>query len=371
MSEISASKRRIFTLIAVGLVTIITCALIETAVRVYQAVAGVTPPSIERLDDVLEKAWFAPHPYLVYTFKPSHSFTFVHPKYQRPTITTNRFGFRACCELDVSDKTKPPGVLRVATFGGSTTMGTNNDNEVWPYLTGRKLGERLPEKKIEVLNEGLMGYTSIDNLIDLSLRVTDFDCDVFVLYLGVNDYTAAAPPEIYRSDHAHYRKTLYQSIGYSVSEVLPRWLMKSRAVSTLLVACGVPDRRNLAACTGTAMFRDQEDFVGFGDDDVNELVTRDVVRNFASMIGVIRAHNPRALIVVSSFYDYRKRGYVHRLNPALRELSDKYEVTFVDLAARLPYDRRVTVDDVHFTPEGAELVSDVFSQAIAQALEGR
>ena len=40
----------------------------------------------------------------------------------------------------------------------------------------------------------------------------------------------------------------------------------------------------------------------------------------------------------------------------------------VDAAGRLPYEQRITVDDVHFTPEGAELISDIFADAIAETL---
>ncbi|MFH1419421.1 MAG: SGNH/GDSL hydrolase family protein, partial [Planctomycetota bacterium] len=299
---------------------------------------------------------------------PNNSFTFVHPKYNEPTFTVNRFGFRSTREHDVETVAKPPGTLRIATFGGSTTMGTNNDSEVWPYLTGRKVSHRVPGRKIEVLNEGLMGYTTLDNLIDLAIRVIDFDSDVYILYFGVNDYTAAAPLDVYKSDHSHYRRTLYETIGFSAAEVVPRWLTKSQVMTAVFHAMGMANRQSLAECTGTAMFRDQDAFTGFEDDEINEMVTRDVIRNLISMIGIIRAHNPDAIVVLSSFYDRRQRGYIKHLNPAFQEYAAGHDVLFVDVAGQLPYDRRITFDDVHFTPEGAELVSDLFAEAIARAL---
>ncbi len=49
---------------------------------------------------------------------------------------------------------------------------------------GHILLENSTNKNIEILNEGIMGYTSLDNLLDLEMRVTDFESDVYIIYLG-------------------------------------------------------------------------------------------------------------------------------------------------------------------------------------------
>jgi len=58
----------------------------------------------------------------------------------------------------------------------------------WVLIIMMKFGHILLEnstnKNIEILNEGIMGYTSLDNLLDLEMRVTDFESDVYIIYLG-------------------------------------------------------------------------------------------------------------------------------------------------------------------------------------------
>ncbi|MFH1420090.1 MAG: hypothetical protein ABII12_17590, partial [Planctomycetota bacterium] len=107
--------RKLAKLLGVILVTAVSFGVLEVAYRIFLSMTNAPKVSIARLSDVLEQSWFVPHPYLVYTFKPNNSFTFVHPKYNEPTFTVNRFGFRSTREHDVETVAKPPGTLRIAT----------------------------------------------------------------------------------------------------------------------------------------------------------------------------------------------------------------------------------------------------------------
>ncbi len=90
---------------------------VELGFRGYLRVTGrdvimVLPP-----EEVLAKAWFKPHPHLLFTFKPTTAFTMT--KFDRPRITVNGLGFRSTREYDVTTVAKPANVVRIVTIGGS------------------------------------------------------------------------------------------------------------------------------------------------------------------------------------------------------------------------------------------------------------
>ena len=250
----SAMKRspKILLLLFSGFISLL---ILEAGLRFARYRLGVRLPVIISAAEVLEKSWYAPHPYLTYVFKPNVRFVMDYEKFGNPLLTFNAFGFRSTREFDVRAKEKTPGVIRVVALGGSTTMGVNNDDKIWPYLVGKRLATALPGRRVDVLNEGTMGYKVLDNLIELGNRVIDFEADVFILYLGINDYAAAAPPEYYRPDHAHFRKSLYESLFYSSAELVPSFFLKSVLVQYALWRAGIPDRQILLDNTGTSAFR--------------------------------------------------------------------------------------------------------------------
>jgi lysophospholipase L1-like esterase len=323
--------------------------------------------SIVKLEELLEKAWFKPHPHLVYVFKPN--IEFVMNAFDRPTITINSFGFRSTLEYDVTTEAKPESTLRIATLGGSTTMCVNDDNEIWPYLIGKNLSIHYPNKKIEILNEGIMGYTSLDNLIDLAIRVIDYDSDIYVIYLGTNDYLAVSPLDIYRADNSHFRKTLWENLSFSFVELVPRQLLKSKVVKAFLKMLGAKDRRDLLKNTGTDKFR-KRFYVAVEDKQkVNDRIRDNTIRNIESMVGIIKSHDPDALVLLSTFYDSDNPKYIADLNIAIRQFANKSNVVFVDAAGRIPHIQEMTFDYVHFTKDGDEHMAEIFSEAIIDVFE--
>ena len=78
---------------------------------------------------------------------------------------------------------KPPGKIRIATLGGSTTYCVGvSDDETWQYFLGEQLGTNY-----EVINLGAPGGTSVETLIQTALLFSDVQPDIAVYYLGWND----------------------------------------------------------------------------------------------------------------------------------------------------------------------------------------
>lgn len=87
-------------------------------------------------------------------------------------------------------RTKPPGTLRIAFLGGSSTAGTVpylGDEETWPWQVVERLRAALPGREIDFVNAALPGYGTFESYGRLWSRVRFFAPDVVVVYHGWND----------------------------------------------------------------------------------------------------------------------------------------------------------------------------------------
>jgi hypothetical protein len=116
-----------------------------------------------------------PHRYLGFVTRPG---------YERPPNRHNSRGFRG----DEVVVPKPPGTTRIVCLGGSTTYGGGVPDYrlSYPNLLQTLLREHL-RPEIEVINAGVPGYSSLESLINLQLRVLEFDPDLVLIYHGINE----------------------------------------------------------------------------------------------------------------------------------------------------------------------------------------
>jgi len=103
------------------------------------------------------------------------------------TVRVNSLGFRGP-EIELP---KPPGRIRVAFLGGSTTFcaETSGLEATWPYLVAQGLTEAFPDASIDQVNGAAGGYSTRQSALNLEHRVAPLDPDVVVVYHGTNDLT--------------------------------------------------------------------------------------------------------------------------------------------------------------------------------------
>ncbi len=106
-----------------------------------------------------------------------------------PDEKVNEGGFRG----DLVPVEKPPGTFRVATFGDSSTFGLGvTDKECWSHQLQKALTQQHPEKKIEVINAGVVGFTIVQGYKRFENLVAPYDPDLIVLAFGaVNEHFPA------------------------------------------------------------------------------------------------------------------------------------------------------------------------------------
>src|SRR5438270_6511117 len=112
--------------------------------------------------------------------------------------TFNNFGFVgrdfACA--------KPPGVIRIAALGASTTA------DGYPAMLEEYLnaGVAAQSNRFEVMNFGQGYWTSAHVLVNFVLNVIDFAPDYIIIHQAANDQHARAPETEFRGDYSHYLK---------------------------------------------------------------------------------------------------------------------------------------------------------------------
>ena len=110
----------------------------------------------------------------------------------------NQFGFVSTPKMD--SVAKPPGRIRIAFLGESSTAGMGvilRDVDTWPYQTWVLLRKKFPHADIEMINAAAGGYTSFESYGRLWSQVRFFAPDIVIACHGWNEmyYFDDAGPE--------------------------------------------------------------------------------------------------------------------------------------------------------------------------------
>lgn len=180
--------RRGRRILALALGTVLTLVLAEVLVRAIdlppKPLEPLYVPSYQLSDD----------PRLGYEYRPSYrgeggGFDPAHR-----AIHTNAHGFRDR-EFELA---KPAGTLRILALGDSTTAGNCIDDPelVYPKVLERRLAQRGDGRRYEVLNLGVGGYHTLQEVRCLELKGLAFEPDFVCVLFCVNDFYANADGDV-------------------------------------------------------------------------------------------------------------------------------------------------------------------------------
>jgi lysophospholipase L1-like esterase len=173
-------------------------------------------------------AVFEPHPYLV--ARPRAG---IRIEQDGATISTTPLHTRVTAAA-------PPraGAIAVAVVGGSTTFGTRvTDADTWPWQLQQALGDRYA-----VVNFGVPGYTTAENIIQMSLLVPESGARVVIFYEGWNDIRNYHWPA-FASDYYGHGMTQVDTLlppPHDRASLLERAARYSFVMRLLGQAAGVP-----------------------------------------------------------------------------------------------------------------------------------
>jgi len=337
--------------------------LLEGGARLWDRIRNGTPFILPDPGTSL----YSRHPYLPLVLKPSSDY--------RDNDTSghiNALGLRG----PERSASKPAGTYRVVCVGGSTTFGAGilGDENTWPARLEARLSSALPDRRIEVWNAGVPGYTTAENVIYLTLRLIDFHPDMVVLYEGYNDFKPNRYPG-FVSDYSHWRDRDVTPPRPLLDHL--RFYVKMRALAARFASAPeapVKDPRSgeklkrfdTVGEEGLAAFRrNLETMIAVS----REAGARVALATYAHPCteGNLREHPDLFVYLPGYLPNLTFKGVLDafdRYNDAVRAVAVARGTRLADAARSIPADTSLFVDHVHFSAKGADVFAGVVAEAI-------
>ncbi|MFQ5461062.1 MAG: SGNH/GDSL hydrolase family protein [Phycisphaerae bacterium] len=286
----------------------------------------------------------------------------------RRNLSVNRWGFRG---PDIPLE-KPPGTIRIATLGESTTFGLEaRDNEsVWPARLWQQLARNRPSLRFDFINAAVPGYTIDRCARVLYDRVTDFKPDIITILAATADITAQCRKQFARST-THGESAAWPSRLFHDHSLLYNLLRVNTAGVRSELTPQHRDRR--LEQRGVDHFAETLDqMVRFASRRGIHVVLCTYPRSFgdptaptpqATLGQSALANNPALTLAgLNDAYD--------RYNEAIRTVAARHTVTLVDLDRLIPRRKTYFHDAIHFSDSGHQLVAQVIARTLNPALPG-
>ena len=147
------------------------------------------------------------------------------PNQDNKTIHINNFGMRG---PDITQD-KPNDTFRIFIIGGSTVYGSGStsDKTTIPGFLQEKIDNSGIDQKVQVINAGIMGSTSIEEVHRIKNDLINFEPDMIIIYDGVNE--AGSSWERY-SGHADWEVKPEKKILTFFQTYLPEYKTPLNAV---------------------------------------------------------------------------------------------------------------------------------------------
>lgn len=160
-------------------------ALLDGQSRPAPDTSAYSDPEVRRELDRAKEAGYRHEPFLVYL---PNAFASKH-------VNVAAAGFR----LNGRSQRYPETIHhKVWVFGSSALYGVSNaDSETLPAYIEQILAERHPGRVFQVRNFGIVGYSSLQDLIQFKYRLLTDKPDLVIVFNGVNDhYNAWLAPTV-------------------------------------------------------------------------------------------------------------------------------------------------------------------------------
>jgi lysophospholipase L1-like esterase len=299
----------------------------------------------------IENARTQPHPYLGYSLTPSYR----SKPGDAQQISHNSLGFRG----RETTWEKPPGTFRIVTTGGSSVYGQSEskDEAVWSARLEEHLRAALPGRDIEVINGGCSGWSTFEMLINLELRMIDFDPDLVVVYEAINDvrcalYTLGGPV---KHDNTHWR----QPFPVDRPSKLEKLFEKSRAylIWRRYMTNYINERGDLAYFAIVNSDPKNPNWYQHAPDKVPELGFTSYRRNLENIVTVAEKHGAKVVIATQALARW------HLDEHGSRDVQLAAFDRILDIQREVARERGVTVI------ESGRVVEEALERELAAAVE--
>lgn len=258
---------------------------------------------------------------------------------------------------------KPENVYRIFALGGSTTYGVDLDwQDSYPAQLQRILRNEYGYRGVEVINAGVVAYSSYDSLANFIFHVLDDQPDMIILYHAINDVLARLV------DPRHYSglnpaRGLWSLDGRELpSSTLIRFLSVNTGLITNPNALNWYFN-NVAAIEHCSDLAFCESFDKTPQEVLDANPPIYFERNYRNLIAVAQSNNVAVFLSSWAYfpeplpggdymtYEFVQNG-VNEHNAITRQLAQEYRLPFYDFAAAIPYDASLWLDGLHLNAAG-------------------
>lgn len=298
---------------------------------------------------------FEPHPYLVGVPKKS-----IQKEFNGITFTHNSDGFRG---KEIPEKSN---ATRIIAIGGSTTYGVGvSDRQTWPYYLDSLLG-----KGYEVLNFGIPGHTTVENIILATFIIPEFEPDIVMILVGENDLRNMHVKNL-ESDYSDYHApSLYGALGFCYHNKLPN-------IAFIKVMVLLLQKMDLyPVCNYHKMQLSME------SDKADEYTLKLYKRNLKSLLAVLREHKVQPVLIPQILIEETLTGdemkwwipyvpeedlvkYLNFYNNIMKEVAEERNVPYVKEALLHNWSKVDFIDACHLNFSGNLVFARILKKAIS------
>jgi lysophospholipase L1-like esterase len=248
---------------------------------------------------------------------------------------------------------KPPGVIRIAALGASTTA------DGYPAMLEEYLNARIAAQsnRFEVMNFGQGFWTSAHVLVNFVLNVIDFAPDYIIIHQAANDQHARASEAEFRGDYSHYLKV------FQPPRIVDRYILRVSVPYRALKFYLNPNPEWMFVEAASQIRRKEPQRA------LNARELGVFRRNIETIIDVASARQIKVVLTTmphSTDERYSHLDYIDQFNEVLRSIAANHDrLLFVDLDKLMTgKDNHLFVDPVHVNDTGRRMKAEYLGKRI-------
>ena len=252
---------------------------------------------------------------------------------------------------------KPPGVIRIAALGASTTA------DGYPAMLEEYLNARVAAQsnRFEVMNFGHGYWTSAHVLVNFVLNVIDFAPDYIVIHQAANDEHARASEAEFRGDYSHYLKV------FQPPRIPDRYILRVSVLYRALKFYRNPNPEWMFVEAASQIRRKEP------QRPLNARELGVFRRNIETIIDVASARQIKVVLTTMPHSTDERYGplhlhYIDQLNEVLRSIAANDDrLLFVDLDKLMTGKvNHLFVDPVHVNDAGRRMKAEYLGKRIIE-----
>lgn len=262
------------------------------------------------------------------------------------------------------DPQRADNSVRLVFIGASSVMGAyaKTNNHTSSALLQQNLSLKYPQKKIEVINAGIAGYSLRQQQQMLEFVDEVYNPDGYLFYSGINDF-------------ASYCKKAYKSLD-SESYQLPQLKLPSWLLTTDLLLKNTVQLRPKSSSAKEMVLAKDVDLTGFRESFEKVLRTANLNNKPILVITNTRAYRADQPLELQLTLSETARFYnscfdvaaLHQLydlhNEQIIQLANKYNYPVLVLEKEIPGGRKNFSDATHFSYAGEQLFAEALEKKI-------